>query len=738
MKPHFFRAVWLLAGLVMFSGIALAQGTVLFSDDFQSGNYADWSLAGDGHDAVNHYEGNGSMRLDGLRHGVVGVSSLGYENVTLSMDMAALYLVYGDYCHAEYSTDGGSTWHSLVSVGAGSDDGLMRTGSVSAGLDDNAGLQLRFRAYTLYNHYCYGDNVMLTGTAMDSGGSPGDGNMYDPLDGDGNVARSHLTHDFLVGGKAVTLMDYSHYALPDHAANPTHVFEGTLTLSGQANGHVQEVGGDNNLGYYARASQLPAFQFDYVQDGTHIIPVTRGKIIGSHPSWIYVLEPGRVWNESGDNGYSRVALPFSLQERNQDCTWNGVMTFLFKDDSSTSDVAYQIAGGTCAYMKLDFWGRLHATYTPHAVADADQIRAGFEAHAAARMPTRPLSALASDYPGSGVNVSKIGSDVSASAMTVYGVAYNGVHYVGGCRTRQGTYPYCDVLDVPSYSSAKSIHAALGLMRLEQMYPGASAQSLGQWVVECSASRWTAPTFGDILNMATGNYDSAGFEVDEGSAAMHDEFFLSDSEDQKIAFACQYPYKAAPGAQFVYHTSDTYLLGRAMNMYYQFRTGDNAADFFDDVMVTDIYAPLGLSPTARDTQRTRDAAAQPYTGYGMVLVRDDVVKLASLLDNDQGRIDGVQVLDVDMLDATLHLGNGGLPAGGTADRYQNGFWYYDLTQSGHTFGCSGARWVPYMSGFGGISVVLFPNGMTYYNFSDGNEQTWISTAIELDKIAPMCP
>ena len=76
-----------------------------------------------------------------------------------------------------------------------------------------------------------------------------------------------------------------------------------------------------------------------------------------------------------------------------------------------------------------------------------------------------------------------------------------------------------------------------------------------------------------------------------------------------------------------HTTDSYLLGRAMNTYYQFRTGNSSADFFGDVLVNDVYAPLGLSPTARDTQRTRDAAAQPYAGYGLVYVRDDVVKLA---------------------------------------------------------------------------------------------------------------
>ena len=733
MSKHGFAAVLLLVGWAIYPWRATAQGATIFADDFQSGAYPGWTLSGNGHDMANTYQGNWSMRLDGLRQGEIAVSSRGYQNVALSMQMAALYLVNGDYCFAEYSTNGGTNWNSLLSVGNGADDGAMRSATVSSGLDDNPNLRLRFRAYTLYYHYCYGDNVLLTGTPIGTGGA-----VYDPLDGDGNVSRGALGYDFLTGSGALALMDYANYALPAQAANPVNTFEGRLTLSGQANGQVQEVGSNNNLQYYAQANQLPAFAFDYVQDGTHIIPVQRGKIIGSHPSWVYVLEPGRVWNENGDNGYSRVALPFSLQERNQDCIWNGVMTFLFKNDGSVSDLAYQIAGGTCEYMQLNFWGRLQASYAPATVSGAAAIKADFEAQLAGRMPTRPLSALATDYPGSGVNVANIGSDVAASAMTIYGVAYNGVHYVGGCQTREGTYPYCDVLDVPSYSTAKSVNGAYGLMRLQQIYPGAVSQTIGNWVAECGGSQWVAPTLQNALDMATGNYDSAGFEVDEGSTAMYNGFFVPDTESQKAGFACSYVNKAAPGTSFVYHTTDSYLLGRAMNTYYQFKTGDSSADFFSDVLVNDVYAPLGLSPTARDTQRTQDAAAQPYTGYGLVYVRDDVVKLAELLNKDQGKIDGTQVLDAAMVASTLQLDSGGLGAGSNADRYHNGFWYYDLNQSDYAFGCGGAKWVPYMSGFGGISVVLFPNGMVYYNFSDGDSQTWIATAKELNKVAPMCP
>jgi hypothetical protein len=43
----------------------------------------------------------------------------------------------------------------------------------------------------------------------------------------------------------------------------------------------------------------------------------------------------------------------------------------------------------------------------------------------------------------------------------------------------------------------------------------------------------------------------------------------------------------------------------------------------------------------------------------------------------------------------------------------------------------------MSGYGGITVLLLPNGATYYIFSDGNEFSWYAAVNEINKIAPLC-
>jgi hypothetical protein len=106
----------------------------------------------------------------------------------------------------------------------------------------------------------------------------------------------------------------------------------------------------------AERLHLPEFDFEFVQNGSHLIPVQRGLIITSHPYWNYILSPGRVWQENGDNGYSRAAFPFALVEKNANCTHNGVMTFLF-NDSGVSHVYYQITQETCMYFKGNFWGR---------------------------------------------------------------------------------------------------------------------------------------------------------------------------------------------------------------------------------------------------------------------------------------------------------------------------------------------------------------------------------------------
>jgi hypothetical protein len=68
------------------------------------------------------------------------------------------------------------------------------------------------------------------------------------------------------------------------------------------------------------------------------------------------------------------------------------------------------------------------------------------------------------------------------------------------------------------------------------------------------------------------------------------------------------------------------------------------------------------------------------------------------------------------------------------RYQHGYYAQDV---GSDVGCAEPVWVPYMAGYGGIIVALFPNDTLYYYFSDGNSFNWRRAAIAADRIRRFC-
>ena len=68
-------------------------------------------------------------------------------------------------------------------------------------------------------------------------------------------------------------------------------------------------------------------------------------------------------------------------------------------------------------------------------------------------------------------------------------------------------------------------------------------------------------------------------------------------------------------------------------------------------------------------------------------------------------------------------------------YNNGFWLRKYNKG--TFGCKEDTWVPFMSGFGGITLAFLPNDMTYYYFSDGYTFAWDSAVFAANEIKPFC-
>jgi hypothetical protein len=762
MKKSIFWAclsMFLSVSLLLPSSTAvLAQSATIYTTNFNTG-YSDWTSAGAVTAVSSPSIQPNSVRLNGAGASITKtVSTIGYTNISVAWNMAASSLENNEYCYVEYNS--GSGWVLIGTVANGQDNSSFYNGTTNniSGADNNSTFQIRYRIQTGNSggDYCYAEDVTVSGT---SGASPtntpvptatpqgptptpppGGSVPGDPLTGDGNVTRTLLTYNNLISGSSTAPVDDSAFALPANAAMPDHVFEGSLELFNEAtSGGFSEVKDSYNYTGNSDSPRkhLPEFNFEFVQNGSHLIPVTQGLVYTGHPFWNYIIGPGRVWKENSDNGYSRASFPFALVQRNANCTHNGVMTFLF-NNSGVSKVRYQITQETCFYYKVNMWGQLDATYSSYPVSDAATLEANHATEVGNRLPTKPIADLASDYPGSGVDINVFGSGITPAHMTYYGVVINGINYVSGCTTRYGNYAFCENLRAPSYSTAKTAFAGIALMRLGQKYgTGVSNLLIKDYVPEYSVGNWNSVTFNHTIDMATGNYRLAGYMSDEGGSYM-ETFFLAEPYTDKINAAFNFPNKKAPGNTWVYHSSDTFIVTRAMNNYLQTQEG-SGADIFN--MVNDeVFTPINLSAGISTVRTDNTTNGAPFGGYGLFWTRDDIAKVVKFLNNDNGYANGSQILHPSMLADSMQANpsdRGMDTTGNTGFKYNNGFWAEDFTPAAFPqYSCT--FWTPFMSGYGGITVVMMPNGATYYYFSDNDEFNWYNAVHEANKLSPHCP
>ncbi|MGI9625701.1 MAG: hypothetical protein ACR2QM_02595, partial [Longimicrobiales bacterium] len=442
-------------------------------------------------------------------------------------------------------------------------------------------------------------------------------------------------------------------------------------------------------------------------------------------------------------GFSRASFPFTLVARGSNLSFNGTMSFLF-NHWEVSKVWYQITQETSCCLRFDMWGLLDATYHRGRVKHSHEIRRAFSRELADRMPTKPLDALAEDYPG--VDPSVFLSATAPENRSWSGLVVDGINYVSGCPTRYGTYPYCESMRAGSDSTSKSAFAGIAMMRLAEKYdPDVPDFLIKDHVPEALDSRgdWSNVTFGNTLDMATGNYQSGGFLVDDENP--NNPWWKNLIEEpggfyysNMIAAAFDMRNRRAPGGRWVYHTSDTFIVTRAMHNYLQSIEGPDA-DIFEFV-VDEVYKPLGMGPGALTTLRSQDDdwQGQPFGGIGMWWIPDDLAKIANFLNVDGGAIGGEQVLHREILAASLQRDpeDRGLTTRPATDRerYNDSFWARRYSNVGGS-GCT--IWVPFMSGYNGMVIALMPNGTSFYFSNDGRDFDFTVAMREADKITPYC-
>lgn len=534
------------------------------------------------------------------------------------------------------------------------------------------------------------------------------------------------------------------FARPPDALPPSNVLNGKLKLANTAFLRYTVVRDDFGYMWYASRQRLPPqFEVEYTMVGDAVVPLARGLVITGDVVYNLVFTPGVAWDEKAgtDNGYSRASVPFALSERNANCILNGLMLFGFKSNGAVTNARFQITQETCMYFKVNYWGQLPATFAVSPQSDSRFVaaRAVFAKEVEARMPALPLSALASK----GVDPTVYGQKLTQEHVTTRGVVFDGVSYEGSCITRTGDYGgHCSQMVVPSYSTCKSIFAGLALMRLAQLF-GQSVMSelIRDYVPEAASASgdWTRVTFRDALDMMTGNYQSSDYQVDENQNM--GDFFEAETYKGKLAAAFKFRSQVPPATKHIYHTTDTFIVTAAMQKYLEGQ-GQEQAKPMDiwQLVVDDILVPLRVQSGAWTSLRTYDTIPNmAYGGYGLFFVQDDVAKITNFIQNG-GAINGQQIVSFEALqgamqkldnDRGLSANNPNLPL-----RYNYAFWAQEY--AGSTFGCAAptAR-IPYLSGYGGIRMVLMPNGLTFYYFSDNGEFEMDAELQESRKVGSFC-
>jgi len=539
--------------------------------------------------------------------------------------------------------------------------------------------------------------------------------------------RDRLTYGELLAGELPDGGPVNNaYLMPlGNAAPAKHSFEGALTIPEFKMASETHNGGlpDSSHAFF------PAVTVDFFTFEDFLVPVEWDIVPdnGDKSFWHIIFSPGKVWSEPADldqsRPMSRASFPFTLVSDDSNEAHNGLATFLY-DDVGISSLYLQVPQETAAWHHTDFWGQTPATYEKRFLQERSQLASQAAGELCELFPIRPWSELEETVPPSLLATFTGRNDLKDVSAT--GLVWDGTIYLQGCYTRYGNYPYCQYMRHGVMSVTKSMGAAIAILRLAQKYGDRVFDLKIADYVEVTAEHdgWDEVTFGEALNMATGVGENQPQPVEpnviygDEDQAKFSNFLRAYSAQDKLDIAFSYKnYPWGPGEIARYNSINTFILSAAMDGFLKSEEGPDA-DIWD-MVVEEVYNPIGIchAPIMR-TVEPDGARGLPIFGYGLYPTVDDVAKVAALL-HEGGRHEGQQLLHpAKVAQALYQTGTAGFPSGQMNEdgeiRYNLSFWGYPYrSQGGETF------IVPYMSGFGGNMVVLNPNGVTTFRFSDAH-------------------
>jgi hypothetical protein len=527
-------------------------------------------------------------------------------------------------------------------------------------------------------------------------------------------SRDRLTTDELFGTTEPGIVHNVYYAPQGELTTFSHSLCGTLhfseTLMTTAHPDSDWKGSGQSL--------FPAFSIPFVTWDGWLIPFERDIILSGMGAgdngrsfWNVIVNPGHVWQEASDSGYARAAFPFTLTDNYTGQARNGLATFVL-GSTDVSSVAIQITQETAPiddYIRADFSAMIPVTSDLDCPANVESVISEFENELASRLPLLPWSDLTNALS----TQARSRSGFADTDFSMVALLMNEQLYMQDVGTRSGLHPMPAWMRHGVYSVTKTMGLGVSMFYLAGRYGDSVFDELITDHVPQLADHpgWQGVTFHHTLNMVTGNIGA------EKGAPITPYMRARSSASKILAISELADAPPAPGVEFAYYSTHSFVLSFAMNNYVKAREGA-AADYWTMVQ-RDVLKPIGIFylPISRSIEEG-GVLGTPIMGWGSYPDVDAVAKVASLLQHD-GEYDGQQLLSrTKTREAMRRMGEPGYDTGHPIERYLHSVWTV-RTDAG---ACDID--VPLMSGHGGNHVMMLPSGLSMIRFMDSNDyEVW---------------
>ena len=571
------------------------------------------------------------------------------------------------------------------------------------------------------------------------------------------IAQPRITAAELeAASSSAGLIDNSAFTPSAHATPALEPFFGTLRIGESPMRSIPtRIAPAPVLG---RDPQLfPAAEIAFFTDEGDLVPFSeevirvasadRGKSF-----WDLIVQPGRVWSEPEDGGWSRAAFPFALINSIEGETHNGLATFLYRG-TQVSNVRFQIVQQTAPYLIQARFVAAGLTPASFAMANAQRLPALLERRASERRDAVRFADWAALAAQVGADrLQDFDGRMSPTDIVLSGLDYRGTFYLKECTSAAGPLPWCDRARFGVWSVTKAAANETALLRLAQKYgSGVFELKIRDYVPEVAAyPGWSRVSFEDAIDMATGigngSTRSHPNDINDGYGfpdSLYDRWYAARSVNEKIATMLRdgrvYPW--GPGKVARYRDQDMFILGVAMDRFLKSKEGPNA-DLWA-MLEREVFEPIGIhqAPINR-TLEPDGAPGQPLMAYGYYPSVGDLVRIARLYQ-DGGKAGEHQLLYAARVRELLAgSAPNGLPTGehlpGGETTYTNAFWVsaYTATRGCHFF-------YPRMLGWGGNIVALLPQSLTGIRLAKGDDSDVAlaetgGMARVADRLLPACP